>query len=99
MTPTTDTSTANISRNQIRSHQIKSLKSSAQCLLTILTAFSKEADVTTEASYAIARNIIRSIRAYTYGETTQENILQAASILDLSNQTLQRLTSLMALSE
>ena len=54
-------------QQEIRSHKIRSLKSSAQCQMTTLTAFCKEADVTTEASYVIAWNIARSKRPYTDG--------------------------------
>ena len=50
--------------------------------MTILTAFSKEADATTEASYAMAWNIARYKRPYTNGEFVKENILQVATILD-----------------
>ena len=71
--------------SEIRSHKIMSLKSLAQCQMTILTAFSKEADVTTEASYAIAGNIIRSIHPYTAGVLMKENILQVASTLYPTN--------------
>ena len=48
-------------------------------------SFSKEADVTTEASYAMAWNIARSKRPYTDGESMKENI---TSILDPSNKKL-----------
>ena len=53
--------------SEIRSRKIKSLKSSSQCQMTILIAFSKEVDVTTEASYAIAWNIARSKCPYNDG--------------------------------
>ena len=82
MTPITDTSTANFRQNQRFS--IKSLKSSAHCQMTILTAFSTEAVVKAETSYAIAWNTARSRRPYNNGEFTKENILQVASILDPS---------------
>ena len=65
MTPITDTSTANIRQNQ-RFDDTQS--SSAQCQMTILTAFGKKADDTTESSYAIAWSIARSKRPYTDGE-------------------------------
>ena len=84
--------------SEIRSQKIRSLKSSAQCQMTIFAAFSKEADVTTEASYALAWNIARSKHPYTDGEFIKQNILQVVSILDPSNTTLQRLISQMALS-
>ena len=48
--------------------------------MTIFTAFSKEADVTIEAIYAIAWNIALSKRPYTDGEFMKENSLQVASI-------------------
>ena len=47
--------------------------------MTILTAFSKEVDVTTQASHVIVRNITRSKCPYTDGELMKENILQVAS--------------------
>ena len=53
--------------------------------MTILTAFTKEADVTTEASYAIAWNIARSKHPYSDGEFLKKNILQVVSTLDPSN--------------
>ena len=65
--------------------------------MTILTGLSKEADVATEASYAIAWNIARSKRPYTDDEFLKENILHAASILDLSNKKLQRFISKMTM--
>ena len=68
--------------SEIRSHKIKSLKSSAQCQMTILTALGKEADVANEASYAIAWNIARSKRPCTDGEFIKESVSQVASILD-----------------
>ena len=66
--------------------------------MTILTAFSKE-DITTEASYAIAWNTAKYKHPYTDGEFIKENILQAASILDLSNKKLQCLICHTALSK
>ena len=71
--------------SEICSHKIKSLKSSAQRQMTILTASSKETDVTTEASYAIAWNFARSNRPYTNDELMNENMLQVASPLHPSN--------------
>ena len=61
--------------------------------MTIHTAFSKEVDVPSEASYAIAWRITRSKRPYTNAEFMKENILQVASILDPNNKTLQRFIS------
>ena len=66
--------------------------------MTTLAAFYKEADVTTDASYVIAWNIVKSKRPYTDGEFIKESILQVAFILDPSNKKLQRLISQMALS-
>ena len=66
--------------------------------MTTLTAFCKEADVTTEASYVIAKKIARSKRPYSDGKFIKENILQVASKLDRSNKKLQRLISQIALS-
>ena len=74
--------------SEICSHKIKSLKSSAQCQMKTLTAFYKEADITTEASYVIVWNIVRSKHSHTNGEFIKENILQVASILDSSNKKL-----------
>ena len=84
--------------SEIHSHKIKSLKSSAQCQMTNLTAFSKEADVATGASYAMACNIARSKCPYADGEFINKNILLVASILDRCNKKLHYLISQMALS-
>ena len=67
--------------------------------MTILTASSKEADVTTEASYAIALNIARSKCPYTDGEFMKENTSRVDSILDPSKKIFQHLISQMALSK
>ena len=64
-----------------RSHKIKSLKSSAQFQMTMLTAFSKEADASTEASHAMPRNIARSKRPSSDGKFMKQDIFQVASIL------------------
>ena len=53
--------------------------------MTILTAFCREAALTTEASYAIAWNIARSRHSNNDGEFTKGNVLQVTSILDPSS--------------
>ena len=55
--------------------------------MRILTALSKEAEVTTDTNYAIAWII-----AHTDGESIKENISQVASILDQSNKALSKQT-------
>ena len=52
-------------KSEIRSNKIKSLKSSAQCEMAMLTEFSKELDVTADTRNAIALNIARSKGSYT----------------------------------
>ena len=67
--------------------------------MTILTVFSKEVDVTTAISYAIAWNIARSKRPYIDGEFTRKKYLQIASTLDPGNKKLLRLSSQMTFSK
>ena len=49
-----------LSKSQLRKIKLAELKSSLQNLQTFMTAFSKEADVITEASFLVAWNIARA---------------------------------------
>ena len=62
------------------------------------SSFSKESNITTEASFVIAWNIARVKHPYTDGEFIKQNISDVLSVLDPKNSKIQRLISQIPIS-
>lgn len=84
--------------SQLRKAKLKSLKENFHKQSTVMSMFTKEADLTTEAGYLLAFNIAKAKKPYTEGEFVKTNISQVVSILDPENKKLQKLIEQMPAS-
>uniref|UniRef100_A0A1B6MPL2 Uncharacterized protein n=1 Tax=Graphocephala atropunctata TaxID=36148 RepID=A0A1B6MPL2_9HEMI len=77
--------------SQLRKTKLKSLKEKLDCQSRVMSMFTKEADLTTEAGLVLAFNIAKAKKPYTEGEFIKKNMSQVVSILDPENKKLQKL--------
>lgn len=77
--------------SELRKTKVKSAKEKLQGERMFMSVFTKESDLTTEASFALAFNIAKAKKPYTEGEFVKKNMAQIISILDPENEKLQKL--------
>lgn len=78
-------------KSELRRKELTVFKSSLNSQRTLLTAFSKEADTATEASFVLSWNIARAKCPYSDGEFVKKNIAEVVAVLDPNNAKFQRL--------
>jgi hypothetical protein len=64
---------------------VSALKEKLHSQSKVMSMFTKEADVTTEAGFILAFNIARAKRPFTEGEFVKKNIAQVIYVLDPEN--------------
>ena len=90
-----ETNHKNFSRNylskfQLRKIKLAELKTSLQNQQTFMTAFSKEADEVTEASFLVTWNIARTKRPYLEDEFAKKIAADVIGVLDPKNKKFQK---------
>lgn len=82
----------------LRKTKLSSMKEKLHGQSKVMSMFTKEADLTTEAGFAVAFNIAKSKKPYTEGDFVKKNITQVISILDPENKRLQKMVAQMPVS-
>ncbi|XP_050061715.1 general transcription factor II-I repeat domain-containing protein 2-like [Aphis gossypii] len=77
--------------SQLRKTKLKSLKEKLHGQSRVMSMFTKEADLTTEAGFILAFNIAKAKKPYTEGEFIKKNMAQVISVLEPENKKLQKL--------
>ncbi|XP_050526501.1 general transcription factor II-I repeat domain-containing protein 2-like [Daktulosphaira vitifoliae] len=67
--------------SQLRKTKLKSLKEKLDCQSRVMSMFTKEADLTTEAGLVLAFNIAKAKKPYTEGEFIKKNMSQRISVI------------------
>lgn len=71
--------------SQLRKTKLKSLKEKLHDQSRVMSMFTKEADLTTEAGFILAFNIAKAKKPYTEGEFIKKNMAQVISVLEPEN--------------